>query len=116
MKEQLTREEIKAHQGSKQESPSLETAVLVVSLQDIKGFGWINLSSNTCIFQHIMMPSAFGEKNIVFLNRVGVITGEGIILGSTLQVPPPSRGMDHSQEEWEGCGHLQENRVVVVVV
>lgn len=92
MKEQLTREDIKAHQGSKQESPSLETAVLVASLQDIKDFGWINLSSNTCIFQHIVMPSAFGEKNIVFLNRVGVITGEGIILGSTLRVPPTRQG------------------------
>lgn len=35
MKEQLTRGEIKSHQGSEQESPSLETAVLVGALQEM---------------------------------------------------------------------------------
>ena len=92
MKEQLTRGEIKSHQGSEQESPSLETAFLVGALQEMKGFGWINPSSNTCIFKHIVIPSAFGEKNIVFLNRVGVITGEGMMLRSTLWVLPTRHG------------------------
>lgn len=38
--------------------------------QEMKGFGWINRSSNTFVVQHTMIPSVFGEENIVFLNRV----------------------------------------------
>lgn len=48
-------------------------------VQDLKDFGWINLNSNAWIFQPIMIPSAFGEKKMWFLDRMGVVSGERML-------------------------------------
>ena len=59
----MTRGEIKSIEGSEQESPLPQTAVLARALEEMKDFGWINLSTNVCIFQLIVIPSAFGAKH-----------------------------------------------------
>lgn len=99
----MTRREIKSHLGSKQESPSLETAVLVGTLQEMKDFWWINPSSKLhipvyrdsfCFCREKKCVSEQGECDYRRGNDVGF----------SLMSPP--------HQEWEWTTHKKSRKAV----